>query len=312
MTEGALKDTPAVSRSAGALGAPSWLQHLLRHRGTVAVYVILAGYALVALYPVLLIFINSFKERMDLFRYPYHPPLWLTWDGALEVFNVFSTSGYETVFGRSYLLNYVVNSVLVAAVSLALIILLSLMLAYALTEFRFRGSRLLYIYFVLGIMIPLQIGTSTIIGIMQSAGLYNTIWALTLIYVARGLPVALFIMSEFMRTVPVELKEAARMDGASEYRILFGIVAPLTRPAIATVLAFQLIPVWNDLWFPLTVAPGEAARTVTLGVANFAGQYRNDWSSLLAALSLAMIPVTVLFIIFSRQFVAGLTRGAVR
>lgn len=90
------------------------------------------------------------------------------------------------------------------------------------------------------------------------------------------------------------------------------IVVPLTKPAIATVLAFQLIPVWNDLLFPLTVAPGENARTVTLGMAMFAGQYGNDWSALLAGLTLAMIPVTLLFVIFSRQFVAGLTSGAIK
>jgi len=187
-----------------------------------------------------------------------------------------------------------------------------LTLAYALTEFDFPGNMILYIFFVLGIMIPQQIGTATIIKVVESLGLYDTIWALILIYAARGLPVTVFILSEFMRTVPRELKEAARIDGADEYWILARIVVPLTKPAIATVVAFQLIPVWNDLWFPLTVAPGEEARTVTLGMQMFAGQYRNDWSALLAGLSMAMIPVTVLFAIFSRQLVAGLTSGAIK
>jgi raffinose/stachyose/melibiose transport system permease protein len=281
-------------------------------RGRRLVYTVLAGYAFVSLFPVLFIFMNSFKDRRDLFRAPYQPPLWFSLEHGFAPLNRVSLVGYQTVLGQTAILHYFANSVLVTALSLVLIVVLGTMLAYALTEYDFPGNRALYVFFVLGIMIPLQIGTATIIKVVQALGLYDTIWALTLIYVARGLPIAVFIFGEFMRTVPRELKEAARVDGANEYWILARIVVPLTRPAIATVLAFQLIPVWNDLWFPLTVAPGEAARTVTLGMTIFAGQYRNDWSSLLAGLSLAMIPITLLFVIFSRQFVAGLTRGAIR
>jgi raffinose/stachyose/melibiose transport system permease protein len=281
-------------------------------RARVLVYAVLVGYAFVSLFPVVFIFMNSFKDRRDLFRTPYQPPLWFSLEHGLALVNKVSTIGYETVLGRSESLHYFANSLMISALALILIVVLGLTLAYALTEFDFPGHRALYVFFVLGILIPLQIGTPTIIGVIDSLGLYDTIWALVLIYAARGLPIAVFILSEFMRTVPRELKEAARIDGAGEYRILGEIVVPLTRPAIATVLAFQLIPIWNDLWFPLTVAPGQQARTVTLGMAMFAGQYRNDWSALLAGLSLAMIPVTVLFVIFSRQFVAGLTSGAIK
>jgi raffinose/stachyose/melibiose transport system permease protein len=281
-------------------------------RGRALVYAVLAAYSFISLFPVAFILMNSFKERRDLFRIPYQPPLWFSFNGGLKLVNRATMVGYETVLGQSAVLHYFANSVLVSGLALGLIVVLGLTLAYALTEYDFPGSLALYIFFVLGIMIPLQIGTVSIIGVVESLGLYDTIWALILIYTARGLPIAVFIFSEFMRTVPRELKEAARMDGANEYWILARIVVPLTGPAIATVLAFQLIPVWNDLWFPLTVAPGEEARTVTLGMAMFAGQYRNDWSALLAGLSLAMIPVTLLFILFSRQFVAGLTSGAIK
>jgi raffinose/stachyose/melibiose transport system permease protein len=281
-------------------------------RGRGLIYAVLVAYSFISLFPVVFILMNSFKERRDLFRVPYQPPLWLSFNGGLNLVNKATLVGYETVLGQSAVLHYFANSVLVSGLALGLIVALGLTLAYALTEYDFPGSLVLYIFFVLGIMIPLQIGTVSIIGVVESLGLYDTIWALILIYTARGLPIAVFIFSEFMRTVPRELKEAARMDGANEYWILARIVVPLTGPAIATVLAFQLIPVWNDLWFPLTVAPGEEARTVTLGMAMFAGQYRNDWSALLAGLSLAMIPVTLLFILFSRQFVAGLTSGAIK
>ena len=275
-------------------------------------YAVLVGYSFVSLFPVFFIFMNSFKDRRDLFRTPYLPPLWFSFDHGLKGVNTVSLGGYQAVLGRADVIHYFINSALVTSLSLALIVVLGAMLAFALTEYDFLGSRALYVFFVLGIMIPLQIGAATIIRAVDALGLYDTIWALILIYVARGLPISVFILGEFMRTVPRELKEAARVDGANEYWILARIVMPLIRPAIATVLAFQLIPIWNDLWFPLTVAPGERARTVTLGMALFAGQYRNDWSALLAGLSLAMIPITLLFVIFSRQFVAGLTKGAIK
>jgi len=285
--------------------SPNW-------RARTLVYAILLGYSFVSLFPVVFIFMNSFKERRDLFRTPYQPPLWFSLDHGLKIVNKVSMSGYDTVLSESAMLHYYTNSLLVSALALALMVGIGLTLAYALTEFDFPGNMVLYIFFVLGIMIPQQIGTATIIKVVESLGLYDTIWALILIYAARGLPVSVFILSEFMRTVPRELKEAARIDGANEYWILARIVVPLTKPAIATVVAFQLIPVWNDLWFPLTIAPGDEARTVTLGMQMFAGEFRNDWSALLAGLSLAMIPVTVLFAIFSRQLVAGLTSGAIK
>jgi raffinose/stachyose/melibiose transport system permease protein len=275
-------------------------------------YAVLVAYAFVSLFPVFFIFMNSFKDRRDLFRAPYQPPMWFSLDHGLAVTNKVSFAGYEAVLGRADIFHYFTNSALVTALSLVLIVVLGAMLAYALTEYDFPGSQALYVFFVLGIMIPLQIGTATIIRTVDALGLYDTIWALILIYVARGLPISVFILGEFMQTVPKELKEAARVDGANEYWILARVVMPLIRPAIATVLAFQLIPIWNDLWFPLTVAPGDRARTVTLGMALFAGQYRNDWSALLAGLSLAMVPITLLFVVFSRQFVAGLTRGAIK
>ena len=114
-----------------------------------------------------------------------------------------------------------------------------------------------------------------------------------------------------MRQIPKELKEAARIDGASEYRI-FWIILPLVRPAIATVAVFIMIPVWNDLWFPLVLAPGEATKTVTYGAQQFLGQFISDWNAVLASLTLAMIPILILYVIFSRQLIRGLTAGAVK
>jgi raffinose/stachyose/melibiose transport system permease protein len=191
-------------------------------------------------------------------------------------------------------------------------LLLGSMASFALAEYDFRGNRLIGLYLAIGIMIPIRLGTVSLIRLTNSLGIYNTQWALIMIHVAAGLPIAVFILTEFMRQVPQELKDAARVDGASEIRILFSFILPLVRPALATVLVFNMLPIWNDLWFPLTLAPGINVRTVTLGLSEFAGQYKTDWTALLAALTMAMIPVLVLYIVFSRQFIQGLTRGALK
>jgi raffinose/stachyose/melibiose transport system permease protein len=287
-------------------------QSLLYRLSNLFPYIVLSLYSVVAIFPIFLIVINSFKERRDLFRVPYQPPIWFTLEGGFQIINNFTLEGYQSVFERSQIFGYFANSVFITVVSLVVIMLLGAMVSFAFSEYQFPGNRILYLFLILGVMIPIRLGTVSMIDLMNSLKLYDTHWALILVYIARGLPVALFILVEFMRQVPRELKEAARVDGANEYWILFRMVMPLIRPALATVMVSQLIPVWNDLWFPLTLAPSEAVRTVTLGVSTFAGQYKQDWSALLAALSLAMIPITALYVLFSRQFIGGLTAGALK
>src|SRR3546814_10910339 len=123
---------------------------------------------------------------------------------------------------------------------------------------------------------------------------------------------AVFLLSEFLRQLPGELKDAARCHGVSEYRIFFRIILPLTRPIMATVGIFTMIPIWNDLWFPLILAPSDSVRTVTLGVQQFIGQYVTDWNAVIASLTLAILPVLALYLIFSRQLIRGITGGAVK
>ncbi len=156
------------------------------------------------------------------------------------------------------------------------------------------------------------VGYTTVLNLMVGANLVNTHLALILVYTAQGLPLAIFILSEFMRGVSDDLKNAARIDGLSEYAIFFKLVLPLVRPAVATVAVFTMIPIWNDLWFPLILAPGERTKTVTLGAQIFLGQFVTNWNAVLAALSLAILPVLVLYFIFSRQLIRGITAGAVK
>jgi raffinose/stachyose/melibiose transport system permease protein len=185
------------------------------------------------------------------------------------------------------------------------------MAAWALAEYRFPGNAFMGLYLALGIMIPIRLGTVSILRLCVDLGIVDTLWALILVYTASGLPLAIFILTNFMKQVPRDLKDAARVDGASEYRI-YWMILPLVRPAVGTVMVFNMIPIWNDLWFPLILAPSERNKTVTLGAQVFLGQFISDWNAVLASLTLALVPMVILYILFSRQLIRGLTAGAVK
>ncbi len=266
------------------------------------VHLALIAYTLIAIFPVFLTVVNSFKDRNAIFRSPLQVPLPST----------FSLIGYKTVLGQADFIHYFQNSFIVTVVSIALVLLFGAMAAFALSEYRFRGNTLLGLYMAIGIMIPIRLGTVAILQGMVATGLVNTLTALILVYTAQGIPLAIFILSEFMRGVSDDLKNAGRIDGLSEYAIFFRLVLPLVRPAMATVAVFTMIPIWNDLWFPLILAPSEATKTVTLGSQIFIGQFVTNWNAVLAALSLAILPILVLYVIFARQLIRGITAGAVK
>jgi raffinose/stachyose/melibiose transport system permease protein len=146
---------------------------------------------------------------------------------------------------------------------------------------------------------------------MVKLNLVNTLAGLILVYIAQGLPLTIFILSQFMRQVPKELKDAARIDGANEYHIYL-MVLPLVRPALGAIGIFTMIPIWNDLWFPLVLAPSAKTATITLGVQQFLGQFVSDWNAVLASLSLAMIPILIVYLIFSQQMIRSITAGALK
>jgi len=274
-----------------------------KNRGNSAfIHLFLLAYTLLALFPVFLIIINAFKTRKGIFNDPL----------ALPTSATFSTKGFEKVIANSDFFHYFSNSLLITLGALFFILLLGAMIAWALSEYRFFGSGFMRFFMAIGIIVPIRLGSVSILETIVSLDLVNTKTALILVYIAQGLPMAVFILSEFMAQIPKELKEAARCDDVSEYKIFFQIILPLTRPAIATVAVFSIIPIWNDLWFPLILAPGEEARTVTLGVQQFIGQYVTDWNSVLASLTLAVVPVLILYMIFSKHIIRGLTAGAVK
>jgi raffinose/stachyose/melibiose transport system permease protein len=269
---------------------------------TVAAHAILIAYTLIALLPVILVLFNSFKSRAAIFGSPL----------SLPTAKTFDLIGYTTVLKQGDFIGYFQNSLVVTIASLFFVLLFGAMAAFALSEYRFRGNTMMGLYLALGIMIPIRLGTVAILQLMVASGLVNTLTSLVLVYTAQGLPLSIFILSEFMKQVSDDLKNAGRIDALSEYQIFFRLVLPLVRPAMATVAVFTMIPIWNDLWFPLILAPSEATKTVTLGAQNFIGQFTTNWNAVLSALSLAILPVLILYLVFSRQLIRGITSGAVK
>jgi raffinose/stachyose/melibiose transport system permease protein len=269
---------------------------------SVGIHAVLLAWTALALFPLVLIVLNSFKSRRAIFGDPL----------GLPAGEALSLKGYESVMTNSDFPMYFGNSLIVTCVSLFFILLFGAMAAHAVSEYEFRGNTFISLYLIVGIMVPIRLGTVALLNLIVNLGLANTLTALILVYTAQGLPVAIFIFSEFLRSVSREIKDSARIDGLSEYRIFLEVVIPLVRPVIATVAVFSMIPIWNDLWFPLILSPGEETRTVTLGVQQFIGQYTVQWGSVLAALSVAILPVLIMYVIFSRQLIRGITSGAVK
>jgi raffinose/stachyose/melibiose transport system permease protein len=265
-----------------------------------AVYLILGVWALIVLFPLYTMIANSLKRQREIFRNPFLPP----WP--------FEFDGYTTAWSDGRFDLYFRNSLFVTIVSLLLIVFLGSLAAYALANWRGRTSALLYLLFVAGLMVPIRLGTINIFQIIQMLGLVDTVFSLIPVYVAMGLPMAVFVLTAFMRGVPHELIDAAHVDGASEWRIYSSIMLPLVRPALATVIIFNLIPVWNDLWFPLIFIRAEDQRTVILGVSLLFGQYQSNWTRILSALTLSALPILILYLLMSKQFIKGLTAGAVK
>ncbi len=263
-------------------------------------YFALSLWAFVAIFPIWTLIVNSFKPQKEIFSNPFGLP------------QNFTLDGYKAVWLKGNFGTYFLNTIYVTVISLALVIFFGSLAAYALAKWNSKASTALYVFFIAGLMIPIRLGTIDLVRLMQFLNLQDTIWSLIPVYVAMGMPISIFILTAFVKTLPREMFDAAKVDGASEWRIYLQIVLPLLRPAIATVAIFNMMKIWNDFWFPLVFIRAEESRTVALGVSLLFGQYRTDWTRALSTLSLAAIPILILYILLSREFIKGLTAGAVK
>jgi len=263
-------------------------------------YVILIIYSMSIFYPIFLMIITSLKENREIFTRPYSLPQSFNLDSYIHLFKI-----------SNYLI-YFRNSIIITLTSLLIILALSSLISYVLAKYRFIGSRFLYFYFIAGLIIPIKLGTIGIIRIMLGLHIFDTLAALIIVYTAMGIPFGVFILTDFIRLIPEELSNSARIDGCSEPIIFFRIILPLIRPALAAVAIINFIPIWNDFWFPLLLIRTDNVKTIPLATALLYGQYETNFGLIFSVLTAASLPVIIFYLIMSRQFIKGLSSGALK
>lgn len=268
-----------------------------RAPGRVAVHLLLWGYAVVALLPLVVMVLNSLRPTSEIFTAPLGLPTSPTLRSYVQVWTEASFS------------TYLVNSLIVTCGAVLLGTAVSALAAYPLARYDFFGNRALTAYFLAGLMLPIRLGLVPIFYLMDSMGLIDSMLGLVLLYAASGVPFCVFVLSAFYRSLPGELDEAARIDGAGEFRIFGQIMLPLVRPALASVMLFQFVPLWHEFLYPLVLLRSEEKFTIPRGLSQFFGEYTTDWSALFAGLVLATAPLFVLFVLATKQIIAGLTAG---
>lgn len=251
----------------------------------------------VALYPVYYMFISSLREQGDFLEgSPWLPPLEPVFENYLSVV-------------RDGLGLYLLNSLFVVVLSVALIVLVSLLAAYAIARFPSKPVRLIFHTFLLGLAIPLQAAIIPVYLLIVELGLYDTLYALVPPQVAFGIPLTVLILVNFIRDIPNELYDSMKLDGGGHRRALWNLVVPLARPALVTVVIYNALQSWNNFLFPLILTQSANVQTVPLALQQFQGQYGINVPGLMAAVFLSTLPIIVLYILARRQLLGGLTAG---
>lgn len=262
--------------------------------------ILLIGNSFIMVFPILMMASWGFKNTREIFSKPF----------ALPDFT--QVGNFMTILAETNFAGYLGNSLLITSGSILLILTLGTMAAYGVARYRFPGSAAIYLFFLAGLMVPLKLAIIPLFIQMRDLGLLDTRLGLVLIYTAMGLPSTVFIMTGFLRTLPKELEDAARLDGASDPRIMWSVMLPLARPAMVIAAIHNAVPIWNDFFFPLIFIQTDARKTLPQGLTAFMGEFTTNWGVLFAGLTLSALPITLVYILLSRQFIQGMTSGAVK
>ena len=264
------------------------------------IYGLAIVWLIITLYPFIFLLQNSFKAGTEFYRIS----VW-----ALP--EKFSLSNYIRIW-ENHLTSYVVNSVILSGTSLILIVLGGSAAAFGLSRLRFKGQTFFYLLFVVGLTIPVHVTLIPIYSMTQALGLYDSLVALIGPYVAGAMPMTIIILRSFMNDIPGSLEEAAYIDGATRWDVYWNVVLPISQPALIAVGIFNLVALWNEFIFALTLISSEAKRPLTLALWNFQGQYQTDVPAMMTALLLSSLPVLILYGIAKEKLIEGLTAGAVK
>jgi raffinose/stachyose/melibiose transport system permease protein len=219
---------------------------------------------------------------------------------------------YAAAWSRGKFSTTVFNSVVITVVKVPLGLAISAMAAYALSRIEFAGNRVIFLLIVFGTMIPFQVLLAPLFTLVNGFGLINTYVGVILPYLAFGVPYQVFVLHGFFKELPRELTEAALIDGASHFSTFWRIFLPLSLPALAALLILDFVATWNEFAMALVILQDNSTWTLPLGLMSFQSQFANDYGQLNAAIVMTVLPATIVYMIFQRYFVSGLTAGAVK
>jgi raffinose/stachyose/melibiose transport system permease protein len=264
-------------------------------------YLILVTMAVIWLAPVLVIVLTAVRSMGDLIE-----------NGVFAWPEQFVFANFGRAWNIGNFSIYFRNSLLVVIMKVPLGIVIASLAAYPLAKMRFRLNNVIFIFFLVGLAIPVHVTLTPLLVMMKQLGIQGTLLALIPPYVVFGLPFQIFVMRGFFRTVPSELLEAARLDGASELGIFWRILMPLSVPALATLFIIDALATWNELLIALVLISATESRTVPAGLLQFQGQFSSQYTQLMAGVLISITPIVLLYVFRQRYMVAGLTAGALK
>lgn len=267
---------------------------------TALMVALLAG-AIFAGFPVLWMASSSLKRNTDIFAYP--PKL---------IEEVITIQAYMEILTDPEKLRFFGNSYLVSCAVTVLTLAVSILAAYSFSRYEYRGKKALNVVIISIQAIPPITLLVPYFGLIVTLGLYNTYWALILTYMVFTLPYAILMMTGYFNTIPKELDEAVMMDGASSFTALWRVLVPVSVPGIISVAMYTFMQAWNEYLFALTLTKTVEMRTVPVGIQLLMGQHSYEWNEMMAMSILGCLPVLILFLFFQRQFIGGMTAGAVK
>lgn len=277
-----------------------FLSRLRRAAGSVVFHAVLIAFSLTCVFPIIWIGYSSLKSlgefERDIIKLPESPGF----------------ENFAEVFRKLDMPSLLFNSFFNTSVSLVFIVLLGFILAYPLARFRFPGRNIVYTLLMFGMLIPIHGIMVPLFIQFQQLGIYNTRLALPIPYIAFGLPMTVFLMESYIRSIPRAMEEAAAIEGMGYWGTMFRIIWPMCGPVAATVLVLQFFSRWNEFAFALILVRDKALQTLPLGLTVFSSDYSTQYTQLMAALIISIAPVVTMYLIFSKKVMEGMTAGAVK
>lgn len=264
------------------------------------IYVALSVFALVNAYPILWMIINSFKSEQEFAVNQFGLPRVFVFENYI---NAWQSANLGTLF---------TNSIFICLTATILTVFLGSIASYFLSRFSFKMNKIVYIFFIFGMLIPIHSTLVPMFILMRNFGLLNSPITLLFPYIAFHLPITIFILTSFMKAFPKDIEESAIMDGCGIFRTFWSIILPMSRPALATVLILNFIYNWNEFSFALVLINSPDLQTLPLGLASFAGQFTTNYGAQMAGLSMSLIPILAFYLLLEKDIVKGMTAGAVK